>query len=175
MLIAMLVTTGCAEFVPPAPHDHHFHEPETTFNPKDHYTTVADVIRGRGCSTGPLKSLDTQIAAELSCLAQTPLGRIDQETTLRLGEGVRPHLQRDAADAIKRAGQRLGTLMLTSGWRSVAQQHVLKSWEGRAASVSQRRLDAVSINRRSQSTPGTFEIGMFVGCSVKKASRGTAM
>ena len=130
MLIAMLVTTGCAEFVPPAPHDHHFHEPETTFNPKDHYTTVADVIRGRGCSTGPLKSLDTQIAAELSCLAQTPLGRIDQESTLRLGEGVRPHLQRDAADAIKRAGQRLGTLMLTSGWRSVAQQHVLKSWEG---------------------------------------------
>lgn len=122
---------GCAEFNHTHTDDHHFHESPETFSSKDVYNTVRDVIRGGGCTTGPLKPLDIQIAKELSCLAQSPLGEIENESALLLGEGVRPHLQSDAASALKRASRRLGRLVLTSGWRSVAQQHVLKSWEGR--------------------------------------------
>ena len=40
-------------------------------------------------------------------------------------------LQSDAAQALIRASDQLGGLVITSGWRSVAQQHVLKSWQGR--------------------------------------------
>lgn len=130
-VLLLVLCVGCAQFDHTDTGDHHFHESAEAFAPKDVYNTVQDVIQGRGCSTGPLKPLDVQIAKELSCLAQSPLGNIEQFPALLLGEGVRPHLQSDAADALKRASNRIGRLVLTSGWRSVAQQHVLKSWEGR--------------------------------------------
>ncbi len=129
--VLVSVCFGCAQFDHAETHDHHYHESPEPFDSKDVYNTVGDVINGRGCSTGPLKPLDIQIAKELSCLAQSPLGNIETLPALMLGEGVRPHLQSDAAHALKRASERLGRLVLTSGWRSVAQQHVLKSWEGR--------------------------------------------
>ena len=125
----LLVFCGCAEFVEDH-HNHHYHEPEASFTHKEHYDTVGDVIDGQGCSTGPLKRLDLQIAKEMSCMASAPLKSIENVPGLRMGAGVRPHLQRDAAEALIRATERLGGLVMTSGWRSVAQQYVLKSWQG---------------------------------------------
>ena len=122
------VLSGCAQFE--TDHHAHFHEPEDYISHKDHYASVGDVIDARRCSTGPLQKLDMQIAKEMSCMAASPLGTIDGSPHLVLGAGARPHLQRDAADALIRAGERLGSLVITSGWRSVAQQYVLKSWQG---------------------------------------------
>ena len=92
--------------------------------------TVYDVIRARGCSTGPLAALDNQIATELACLAPDTMKRIDTIPGVTLGAGARTFMQADAADALRRAARELGGIGINSGWRSVAQQHVLKSWEG---------------------------------------------
>ena len=70
------------------------------------------------------------IALEMECLGDSLVRRIDDIQGLRFGDGVRPFLQADAALALKRVVEHVGSLTLNSGWRSVAQQMVLKEWEG---------------------------------------------
>ncbi|MCB9543687.1 MAG: D-alanyl-D-alanine carboxypeptidase family protein [Myxococcales bacterium] len=135
-LAALLLATACAD---PGDdghgelYDDHLHEPEGAEEidlKAAGLVTVADVIRNRGCSTAPLRALDEQIARELACIAPGTMKRIDDIPGLTLGGGARTFIQADAADALRRVVRQTGALTLNSGWRSVAQQHVLKSWEG---------------------------------------------
>ena len=133
--LLLLLATGCAT----EPHDDghgevyddHLHEEGGEVDLKaSGLSTVNDVIRGRGCSTAPLRALDEQIATELACLAPDTMKRIDTIPGLSLGGGARTFLQADTADALRKVAGRVGHISINSGWRSVAQQHVLKSWEG---------------------------------------------
>lgn len=128
--ICVIFMLACTEFEIVNDHHEHFHETPTTVVVKDNFQTVGDVIRARRCSTGPLSQLDMQIALEMECLGDSLVRRIDDIQGLRFGDGVRPFLQVDAALALKRVVEHVGSLTLNSGWRSVAQQMVLKEWEG---------------------------------------------
>ena len=133
MLVTVAALAGCADQiddeVDPAIEDHFEEQP---FDPvlKDSVRTVEDVVRSGACSTEPLRVLDEQIAQELSCLAPGTMARIDDTPNLSRGGGVRGALQADAAVALRRAVAQIGGMSLNSGWRSVAQQYVLKRWEG---------------------------------------------
>lgn len=133
--LAALFAFGCASEAVDDGHgdayDDHLHESDSPVDLKAAgLTTVQDVVRGYGCSTGPLAVLDDQIAAELACLAPDTMKRIDDIPGISLGAGARRFIQADAADALRRAAGRLGGITINSAWRSVAQQYVLKSWEG---------------------------------------------
>ncbi len=132
---AVLLAFGCAsEGIDDGHGDHyddHLHETDSPVDLKAAgLRTVQDVVRAYGCSTGPLAALDNQIAAELACLAPNTMKRIDDIPGVSLGAGARKFVQADAADALRRVAGRLGGITINSAWRSVAQQYVLKSWEG---------------------------------------------
>ncbi|MEZ4433530.1 MAG: S-layer homology domain-containing protein [bacterium] len=133
--LALVFAAGCATDYHDDGHgdayDDHLHEEGGEVDLKAAgLVTVNDVIRGRGCSTAPLRALDEQIATELACLAPNTMKRIDTIPGLSLGGGARTFIQADAADALRKVAGRVGGLTINSAWRSVAQQHVLKSWEG---------------------------------------------
>lgn len=100
--------------------------------PKDgDIRTVDDLARSWTCSTGPTRALDRQIARELACLAPGRFLPIDDIANLHLGPGARPFLQADAARALRAAVAAVGRpLVINSGWRSLAQQYLMKRWEG---------------------------------------------
>jgi len=133
--LAALFTVACASEGIDDGHgeayDDHLHETDAPIDLKAAgLRTVQDVVRGYGCSTGPLAALDEQIAAELACLAPDTMRRIDDIPGVSLGAGARSFIQADAADALRRVARRVGGISVNSAWRSVAQQYVLKSWEG---------------------------------------------
>lgn len=134
--LAAFFAFGCATEHVDDGHGHEYddHLHETDDGPIDlkaaGLSTVQDVVRARGCSTGPLAALDNQIAEELACLAPNTMKRIDDIPGVTLGAGARKFIQADAADALRRVAARVGTIRVNSAWRSVAQQYVLKSWEG---------------------------------------------
>lgn len=134
--VAALLTFGCATEAVDDGHgeDYHDHLHDEGAGPVDlkaaGLRTVQDVVRNYGCSTGPLAALDNQIAQELACLAPDKMKRIDDIPGVSLGAGARKFIQADAADALRRVAGRVGGISVNSAWRSVAQQYVLKSWEG---------------------------------------------
>ncbi len=133
--LVALFALGCASEAVDDGHgedyDDHLHETDAPIDLKAAgLRTVQDVVRSYGCSTGPLAALDDQIAAELACLAPNTMKRIDDIPGVSLGAGARRFIQADAADALRRVAGRVGGVSVNSAWRSVAQQYVLKSWEG---------------------------------------------
>ncbi|MCK6574802.1 M15 family metallopeptidase [Myxococcota bacterium] len=110
--------------------DPEFFRGEGLFSLKSGVRTVNELSRSGACSTAPAAPLTRQIAAELACLRPGVFTRIDGTPNVTLGAGANPYLQPSAAAAMATAA-RTRSLTVNSTWRSVAQQYLLKSWEGR--------------------------------------------
>lgn len=104
---------------------------ERALDPR-HHKTVGELIRKRKCSTAPTRALNIQLAAQMNCLKPDFFEPIDGIENVRLDPAANPFLQRPAAEALaKVAGERPDTeFTINSSWRSVAQQHILKRWQG---------------------------------------------
>jgi hypothetical protein len=132
----MCALVGCAD--PPPDDDlHHdedidpafFHE-EGGVVLKAAMSTVGELARSGACSTSPAQGLTLQIADEVACLRPGLFTRIDSLPNVTFSAGANPFLQPDAAASLESASRRVA-LHVNSTWRSVAQQYLLKSWEGR--------------------------------------------
>lgn len=95
-------------------------------------STVGQLVRNRGCSTGPSQPLNVQIADEINCIRDDLFENINDIPNLRFGAGANTFLQRNAAQSLRRVlARRPGsTMTLNSSWRSPVQQYILKRWEG---------------------------------------------
>ncbi len=146
--------------------DHAFFEQEGEL-PKTSARTVDELARSWACSTGYTAALDLQIARELACLAPGSFLPIDDIPGVTLGAGARPFLQADAAKALRNAAATAGRLTLNSGWRSLAQQYLMKRWEGSCG------IRLAATPGRSQHQSGlAVDVSEFAASSVRRALSG---
>lgn len=98
--------------------------------------TVKDIIRSRAdgtCSTRAVEGLSLQIIDEMNLLIPNVLVNFDDLDVSGNPATVNFFLQPRAKEALRRAIRRRGTtLSLNSAYRTVAQQHILFSWQGTA-------------------------------------------
>ena len=118
-------TDGDPEDIDPS-----FFRGEGLFALKANVRTVSELSRSGACSTAPAGPLTRQIAAELACLEPNTFVGIDDIDNVTLGAAANPFLQPAAAEGLAQAA-RSRSMTVNSTWRSVAQQYLLKSWEGR--------------------------------------------
>ncbi|MCB9526195.1 MAG: D-alanyl-D-alanine carboxypeptidase family protein [Myxococcales bacterium] len=137
LILGLLAPLGCSDIETPEGDpaaeddiDPAFFENELEFKNNGSLRTVGDLIRARACSTAPANRLSMQIAQEMACLAPAQWARIDRLPNVSFGPAAYPFLSDDAAAAFERAAATGRPISVTSTWRSVAQQHILKSWEG---------------------------------------------
>jgi hypothetical protein len=91
-------------------------------------TTVTGAV-GSGCSTSVVLGLSEQIVAEMNCMSPAALERFDEEPGIVFsGSAVLPYLAPNAVDDLRAAAQHVGPLQITSGFRTVAQQYLLRQW-----------------------------------------------
>lgn len=95
-------------------------------------STVGELVDYRACSTAPSARLNAQIATQMNCIQADLFGSFADARNVDRGAAASPFLQKPASDALRRALSRVPTetVRMNSGWRSVVQQYVLKSWEG---------------------------------------------
>lgn len=95
--------------------------------------TVGKVVKDKGCSTGAVRGLSLQIIDEMNLIIPSVLVSIDDldidapsnDSALNL------FMQPRAKEALRRAIKRRGVpIRLNSVYRTVAQQHLLFSWQG---------------------------------------------
>jgi hypothetical protein len=95
--------------------------------------TVKDIIRTSisRCSTGGIRGLNLQIIDEMNLMIPGILVPIDDLDITGDGGGVNLFMQLKAKEALRRAIRRRGIpLPINSCYRTVAQQHILFSWQG---------------------------------------------
>lgn len=81
------------------------------------------------CSTVSVTGLSLQIIAEMNLLVPNVLVSFDDLNVTASSAAVNPFLQPNAKEALRRAIKARGTsLVLTSAYRTVAQQYLLWSW-----------------------------------------------
>ncbi len=140
-LVAAGLLSGCADAPPisseasdessdPEDIDPAFFRNEGLYSLKSNVTTVAQLSRSGACSTAAAGALTRQIAQELACMRPGAFVRIDGTPNVSFSASAMPYLQPTAATALRQAAQSR-SMTVNSAWRSVAQQYLLKSWEGR--------------------------------------------
>jgi hypothetical protein len=93
--------------------------------------TVKDAERGSGCSTMVVLGLSKQIAAEIACASPSLLARFDATANIKFNSAaVLPYFAPEAITALTDAAAGT-TIRINSGFRSVAQQHLLYKWRAR--------------------------------------------
>ncbi|MEA5556549.1 peptidoglycan-binding protein [Nodularia spumigena] len=91
--------------------------------------TVKQVIANQSCSTTTVRGLSLQIIAQMNLLIPNVLVNFEDLNIDPNSEAVNPFLQPAAKEALRRAIQKRGTtLKINSAYRTVAQQHLLRSW-----------------------------------------------
>lgn len=94
--------------------------------------TVKEMIDSQSngtCSTSTVRGLSLQIIDEMNLLIPNVLVSIDDLNVQARSSAVNLFMQPAAKEALRRAIRRRGaTLILTSAYRTVAQQHLLRSW-----------------------------------------------
>ena len=94
--------------------------------------TVKQVIANQSngsCSTAIVRGLSLQIIAEMNLLIPNVLVNFEDLNINPTSQAVNPFLQPAAKEALRRAIQTRGTtLKINSAYRTVAQQHLLRSW-----------------------------------------------
>lgn len=92
--------------------------------------TVKDIINDRGCSTVPVRGLSLQIIAEMNLLVPNVLVTLEDLNLEATSLAVNLFAQSAAKDALRRAIQARGgtKLKLNSVYRTIVQQHLLRSW-----------------------------------------------
>lgn len=90
---------------------------------------VIDSQSNGSCSTVSVKGLSLQIIAEMNLLIPNVLVNFADLNITAASSAVNPFLQPNAKEALRRAIQGRGkSLVLTSAYRTVAQQYLLWSW-----------------------------------------------
>ena len=95
--------------------------------------TVRNIVIARGCSTSVVRGLSLQIIDEMNLLIPNVLVSIDDLNITHDDNDAALNLfmQPRAKEALRRAIQRRGVpIKLNSAYRTVAQQHLLFSWQG---------------------------------------------
>ncbi|MDB9316175.1 MULTISPECIES: peptidoglycan-binding protein [Cyanophyceae] len=91
--------------------------------------TVKQVIANQSCSTTTVRGLSLQIIAEMNLLIPNVLVNFEDLNIHSNSQAVNLFLQPAAKEALRRAIQTRGTtLKINSAYRTVAQQHLLRSW-----------------------------------------------
>lgn len=94
--------------------------------------TIKEVIENRSagtCSTNAVRGLSLQIIDEMNLLIPNVLVNFEDLNIKANSPAVNPFLQPAAKEALRRAiTRRSATLILTSAYRTVAQQYLLRSW-----------------------------------------------
>lgn len=124
-MASLLAAAGCAGQVEPA--DFHGRESGALVEPESVRGTVGDQV-GNGCSTTSVFGLGGQIAQEVACIHPGALSAFSAGDGIHLGPAVLPYLATDAVAALRKAAAQAGTLEVTSGFRTVAQQYLLYEW-----------------------------------------------
>jgi len=94
----------------------------------DASSTVESLVRVT-CSPVPVRGLSLQIAEELRCLAPDLLVPFEPTSRIRFAtQAVLPYLEPMTAADLVDASERVGTLTVNSGLRSIAQQFLLHRW-----------------------------------------------
>lgn len=137
-LCLLFLLGACADVAPDEPtsveeEDLHEHWDHPTEMVEKNVSSVGQLTDRRACSTAPTARLNAQIAQEMNCGGSDLFGSIADVTNIDRGAAASPFLQKPAADALRRAMAQVPhrTVRMNSGWRSVVQQYILKSWEGR--------------------------------------------
>jgi hypothetical protein len=91
--------------------------------------SVSDYHTGT-CSTAVVLGLSYQIAEEVSCIAPEALVHFEESEGIAfVGAAVLPYVSKAARDDLLRAASASGAeLRITSGFRTVAQQYLLRRW-----------------------------------------------
>ena len=95
--------------------------------------TVGKVVKDKGCSSGAVRGLSLQIIDEMNLIIPSVLVSIDdldidtRSDDLVLNLFMQPRAKEALRKAIKRRGV---PIKLNSVYRTVAQQHLLFSWQG---------------------------------------------
>jgi N-acetylmuramoyl-L-alanine amidase len=92
-------------------------------------TPVAS-FEASGCSTEPVIALSRQIAEEIDCMMPGQLVRFEPGPVIELsGGGILPFLAADArADLYLAVAEGATVMRVTSGFRTVVQQYLLRIW-----------------------------------------------
>jgi len=82
----------------------------------------------RACSTRGVAGLSQQIIDEIQCMAPDALVRLDESATIQFtGSAVFPYFAPEVASSLTKVASSRAVL-LTSGFRTVIQQHLIYSW-----------------------------------------------
>jgi D-alanyl-D-alanine dipeptidase len=91
--------------------------------------TVLEVINSRVCGTGKVRGLSLQIIAEVNVIIPGVLVSFEDLDVDASGEQMFAYCQPAAKEALRRAiASRGKTLKINSAYRTVAQQHLLRTW-----------------------------------------------
>jgi hypothetical protein len=124
--VLVLVAGGCAGEIG----DGDFHgEDEAEIDQGLVSGSVADQVN-RTCTTSAVLGLSKQIADEIGCMAPGALEKFPATPGITfIGSAVLPYLAPEGVDALMAAAGKGVTVEITSGFRTVAQQHLLYRWD----------------------------------------------
>jgi hypothetical protein len=124
------VTAGCSE----APlHEHEHEQGEVEVSTEEISSMTVEDAVSRSCSTSIVRGLSEQLIDEINCLRPGTMRSIEGIPGVTLGSAVMPYLQAPAADALRRAAGRAGSIYVNSATRTLAQQYLLWRWGQRRA------------------------------------------
>ncbi|MBE9076806.1 peptidoglycan-binding protein [Romeria aff. gracilis LEGE 07310] len=90
---------------------------------------MIDNLSNNTCGTSTVRGLSLQIIDEMNLLIPSVLVNIEDLNVKLESSGVNPYLQPAAKEALRRAiTRRRATLHITSAYRTVAQQYLLRRW-----------------------------------------------
>ena len=115
------------------PHEDIHESGEVNVSTEEISSLTVDSAVGRSCSTAIVRGLSEQLIDEINCLRPGTMRSIEDVSGVTLGSAVMPYLQTPAADALRRAAGRAGSIFVNSAIRTLAQQYLLWRWGQRRA------------------------------------------
>jgi N-acetylmuramoyl-L-alanine amidase len=118
-----LVLAACSSGEPPAPEG-----PDASTGTPSIEGTPVESFEGTSCSTGVVLELSRQIADEVNCLAPGQLVVFEASAVIEFtGSAILPYLGEVARTDLYTAAD-AGSLRVTSAFRTVVQQYLLRRW-----------------------------------------------
>jgi hypothetical protein len=108
----------------------------------DNSTILVEDVIDIHCSTGVVRGLSEQIAAEVACIDPDALVTIEPHPAIKLHDrAVLPYLHANAAASLEELADHLverdkgEVLTINSAYRTVVQQYMLKTWEKKRCGI----------------------------------------
>lgn len=109
--------------------------------------SVEDLVLKRGCTTTVVKGLSEQIIAEANCISPDAFSRVTETDNLTLQDAsVFPFLESHAKSALEKglAAKPGSTMVVTSMFRTIAQQYLLHQWAGKCDGIPKAAAPGIS-------------------------------